>query len=372
MKDIHPLEKYLDPELRTLLKLIAQDKISDDLVRPGEIRQLNVQRLIKLAALHRLTYSVLQFSRNHGELFAPEQLSLLAETGRKNAVRSLQQLNELIKICSHLNESRLPYVCIKGPQLASMLYGKSAVKESVDLDIMLVNGNELEVFHKILSGFGFTRSNLNNRKWINRRLFLLSKREVHLSNPLNGIHIDLHVSPGANTHLTKKFFGDFYADRQIYRLENIDIPVFPPEKYLLYLCYHGSLHQYSRLGWLADVRTFIQLKRDELDFDKLLSIALLIKTDRSVFLTFNLLHRIFSDEIPVGIKNSLKEPELVEKLTRECLKAISYEPGFDMSLLGRYHKFLFLFRLSKGAPGKMDYLFSVFMRHFIRLLGLIK
>ncbi len=55
------------------------------------------------------------------------------------------------RIAETLNEKRIKYVCIKGPQLSRMIYGREALKDSVDLDIMLVNEYDLKIVHAILT-----------------------------------------------------------------------------------------------------------------------------------------------------------------------------------------------------------------------------
>ena len=148
------------------------------------------------------------------------------------------QLHELIRISREFNEANISYACMKGPQLARMLYGKEALKESVDLDIMLVNESELETAHRHLMNLGYGQSNLNDYKsWFAKKIFLLGKREVHYFNAKAGCHVDLHVRAGANTYLTAGRFRKLYTDLRIYDLEGMPVPIVPPEQYLTCLLY---------------------------------------------------------------------------------------------------------------------------------------
>jgi len=105
------------------------------------------------------------------------------------------------------------FATIKGPQLSRKLYGRQALKESVDLDILLTNSDDLLRVHEIFKRSGYAHSNLNDYQGrLRRRLFLIAKREVHYFDRETRCNIDLHIRPGANTYLTEKYFNGFLSD----------------------------------------------------------------------------------------------------------------------------------------------------------------
>jgi hypothetical protein len=323
----------------------------------------NADTLIQLAAMHRVIYQVLLYGQQHPDLFTQEQLEDLNTRCRNNAIRSLSQLQELIRVTGGLQAAGIPHVVIKGPQLARMIYGREALKESLDLDIMLVHSSGQEPAHTQLTGMGYMQSNLNAYTGIlPRRIFLTGKREVHYFNPANKCHIDLHIRPGANTYLTAGLFRDFFTRLEDFDLEGHPVQVLPPEQYFVYLCYHGALHQFSRLGWLTDIRAYLSLKRGELDYDRVLSLAREMRAERSLFIAMTLLREYFDDEIPAPVEKAMMRNRQFDFLVRNCRRMLSRDAGYGLTVRGRVNKFIYMMVLIRGVAGRIDLLYGIVMR----------
>ena len=324
-------------------------------------------KLIRLAEMHRVTYPLLVYAQQHEGVFSGEQISQLDSRCRQNAQRSLVQLHELTRMAIRLNETGIGYVCIKGPQLARMIYGREAFKESVDLDIMLVNQKDLSAIHDTLTGLGYTRSNLNNFKTACKRMiFLIAQREVHYFSRETRCAIDLHVRPGANTYLTASRFRSILSEVSLVDLEGTAIPVLPDEAYFVYLCYHGSLHQFSRLAWLQDIRAFLSLKRNLLDYEKLMIIARSLRTERGVYLAMLLLQQYFGDEIPEQLKKQIVISKRLNFLASVCHRMLLRDTGYGFTLHGRAGKLIYMMFLIKGFAGKIDLIYGIFMRFVVK------
>jgi hypothetical protein len=312
---------------------------------------------------------LLLYFQQYSHLILPDQQSYLKEKLTHQAVRSLGKLSELISICSKCNEKGLQYAIIKGPHLARMLYGNSAVKVSVDLDILMVNQKDLLDFHNVFieAGYRCHEQRFLTGSW-KQKLFIAAKMELHYSNPMARCTVDLHVKPMANTIITQFRCRDFFSDLQYVPFEGITVPVLPPEKYFVYLCYHGACHQFSRLGWLMDIRNFYYQKKEIMVMDKILSIARSIKTERSVFLAFSLLEGLFNVPMPEKVKHVMDHRGTIEWLAVNCLKAISYEKGESLTLKARLIRIVYLIKLTKGFAGKADVILSLFLRHLVKFL----
>lgn len=351
-----------DHEIELLLQIVKGSALP-------EITEssFSAPRLIQLAERHKVVYQLLLFAQQHETLFTGEQIEKLNSRCRNMALHSLTQLHELKRIAAVFNEKGMGYLCIKGPQLSRMIYGREALKESVDLDIMLLHQEDLTEAHTILSGLGYTRSNLNRYKGKTiRKIFLIAKREVQYFNRESRCAIDLHIRPGANTYLTAKYFKDFFSDLQKIDLEGTVVPVLSDEVYFVYLCYHGALHQFSRLAWLLDIRAFLALKRDTLDYEKLLAVARSLRTERSVFLAMMLLQLYFKDEMPNALACRIRKNKRMHYLVRICAKMLSCEPGYPGSFRGRAGKIMYIMMLVKGIDGKIDWFYGIFMRFVVK------
>ncbi len=353
----------MEGEVRILLKILkgrVVQGLTDDRFDP--------EKLIRLARMHRVTYQLYVFALGHPSVFDTFQMEILADRCRQHAFHSLNQLNELIRVAADFQQSGIQIVVLKGPQLARMVHGREALKESVDLDILLVHGADLEQAHILLTNAGYTHSNLNVHPGkLSRKIFLIAKREVHYFNPRIKSHIDLHVRAGANTYLTDGLFRDIFKELETYDLDGHPVTIFALEQYLVYLCYHGALHQFSRLGWLMDIRAYVQVYKDQLDYGKVISLAGRIKSETSLFLSFYLLKKYFDDDIPVVITQSMPGNRRFNYLVNSCYEMLSREPGYGLTLAGRTTKLAYMMRLIKNVPGRMDLLYGIFMRFLSKI-----
>jgi hypothetical protein len=360
------IDSYFNPLLKALLHLLNAEKSGN--VQPILSPLVNDEfsKLAALSARHKTEYYLFVYFQQFPHLIPSEQLQQLRERITSQAVRSLRQLHELIALCKSLHQKGLSYAIIKGPHLARMLYGNEAVKVSVDLDILMVNPEDLPDFHAVIvhAGYACTQQKLLTGNW-KQRLFISAKREVHYYNHMARCAVDLHVKPLANTILTAHRYRDFFADIEQVAFEGISIPVLPPEKYFVYLCYHAACHQFSRLAWLMDIRNFYTRKQDTLDIEKILAVARSLNMERPVWLAFYMLNILFDIEIPERIKSSFNGCSLMEWMAKNCLKAISCERGEDLKFRARFDRMVFLIRMNKGLAGKADVLLSMVMRKVV-------
>jgi hypothetical protein len=351
-----------DKNLSVLLQLIrnpADPEIS--------VAGCDVDKIIFLAKRHKLIVQLLQFAKLHLNAFTTVQVRQLEEESRKIALRALNQLQELKRITAIFQKKDLLFVAIKGPQLSRMIYGREALKDSVDLDLMLVNCNDLPAVHTLLSESGYTRSNLNDYPGpFRRKLFLIAKREVFYYNSSNRISIDLHIRPGANTYFTEHRFSDFFSRLKQYDLEGTPVTVLSDEAYFVYLCYHGALHQFSRLAWLADIRAFLKLKCKSMDVDEIYTIAGKWKVSNCVDLALRLIKDSFEEEyISIGLPSSWR----MKFLSLSCKRVLYHHPGYGITLPGRINRTIYIQFLLKGFAARIDWLYGIMMRKVIQLLA---
>ncbi|HLO58217.1 MAG TPA: nucleotidyltransferase family protein [Bacteroidales bacterium] len=348
-----------DPEIQALLQITKGQPVH-------QTTDLNIHRLIRLCFRHKTVYHLQHFAREHRGYFTAEQLSRIEAHSRKIAMQSLTQLNELKTIAEMLNEKNIGYVCIKGPQLSRMLYGREALKESVDLDILLTDGTDLLVVHAILSGSGYTQSNLNHYPGnLRRKIFLVAKREVHYFNKENRCAIDLHIRPGANTYLTEKRFAGFLEDLRKYDLDGTPVNIMKDEASFVYLCYHGALHQFSRLAWLMDVRAFLIQKQGTLDFGIVYDIATASRIWRCVSLVFLLIKQYFNEDYTLA---QFKPDNRVMHLASICTFILAKEAAYGSTLKGRGLKLKYVMLLMKGFSAKADWIYGIMVRQLIKLV----
>lgn len=363
------LEVYSDPAFKALLHIVNGSPFKNEDSYPIQSDKVDFLELSRLSGKHATDYYLHKYFQLYPKLLSQDWLQQHRDRMTRQAARSLRQLNELISVCNQLNNRNLPYAIIKGPHLARMLYGNSAIKVSVDLDILMVNPEDLFGFHAVFinAGYNCHEQKLLTGSW-KQKLFISAKREVHYFNPIARCAVDLHVKPFANTILTHKRYRNFFSDLERVPFEGITVPVLPDEKYFVYLCHHGACHQFARLGWLLDIRNFYNQQKEILAMDKILSVAGFMNTKRSVTLAFYLLEALFDVPMPEKLKQSTIHPGIIEWLAEKCLKAISYKNGESLTLKARFERIVYLVKLTKGFAGKTDVVLSVFLRHLVLFL----
>ncbi len=353
-------KKGLEKEIKILLKILQGP---GENFEPGN--PFDEGKLVRLAEMHRVTHPLYAFALSHPGFLNSSRVELLSQRCRRNAMRSLDQLRELIHITGEFQRAAIPVVVIKGPQLARMVHGREALKESVDLDILLKEGADLGRAHLLLTGAGYSQSNLNDHPGkLSRKIFLVAKREVHYFNPRNKSQIDLHIRAGANTYLTAGLFRHIFEELETFDLDGQPVTILAREQYLVYLCYHGALHQFSRLGWLMDIRAFMLAYQDVLDYEKIISLARDIKAEKALFLAFILLKQYFEDEVPLVIEKIIPRNNRFRFLADSCKKMLSCGPDYSLTLKARTRRLIFMMALINNVPGRLDFLFGILIRQF--------
>lgn len=359
---------FINPELKIFLDILSG---KEDIQIPEA--GLNKDLIIRLILMHRVTGQFIKYARHHPGTFSAKHMETLDRRAKSNAARSLVQLNELIRIGREFNRKGISYACIKGPQLSRMLYEKEALKESVDLDIMLVNVSQLKIANRQLVVLGYDRSNLNDFKgWLGRKMFLLGKREIHYLNSDAGCHVDLHVRTIANAYFTAGRFRNFFSDLQKYDLEGVTVPVLSAEKYLVFLCHHGAVHQFQRLAWLMDIRFFILRMANKLDIYKAARIAESMRIHHSFYLTMFLLKDLFRNEIPDSIVDRYQYNRSIRFMISESRHIWSRDYAYMFTLRGRIVRMIYLMMLSSGMGGKLDLLLGILIRNGMRIIRCLK
>ncbi len=359
---------FINPELKILLDILSG---KDDLQIPEA--GFNKDIIIRLVLMHRVTGQFVKYARHHPGTFSAKHMEILDRRTKSNAARSLVQLHELIRIGREFNRTGISYACVKGPQLSRMLYEKEALKESVDLDIMLVNASQLDIAHEQLMILGYDRSNLNDFKgWLGRKMFLLGKREIHYLNSDAACHVDLHVRTFANAYFTAGRFRNFFSDLQKYDLEGVTVPVLPAEKYLVFLCHHGAVHQFQRLAWLMDIRFFILRMANSLDIYKAARIAKSMKIHHSFYLAMLLLKDFFGNEILDSIVDHYRYNRSIRFMISESRRIWSRDYAYMFTLRGRIVRMIYLMMLSSGPGGKLDLLLGILIRYGMPIIRFLK
>jgi hypothetical protein len=246
------------------------------------------------------------------ELVPATVLARLHERFHHTARRNLFLTAKLIKLLNLLEAHGLPAIPYKGPVLAASCYGNLALREFVDLDL-LVHKRDVPRAKELLSAAGYQPQFRLTRA--QEAAFLRYNCEHAFVHEDDGSMVDLHWA------ITERFFS-FPLDPECLweRLNRVslggsDFPTFSPEDLLLILCVHGSKDAWERLKYVCDVAELVRTHQD-MDWRRVVERAGRLGSERMLFLGLLLARDLLETPLPEEVSRKAHADPAVEALVR--------------------------------------------------------
>lgn len=220
----------------------------------------------------------------------PNAIATLRSMYFKIAKENMHLSSELIKLSNILDKNDINYVSFKGPVLSSEAYGNITFRQYSDLDI-LVNKEDIYKVSSLLKDEYKRSLPLTGDK---EKIWLEYAHDIGLTNKL-GIHVECHWSMLDSDDPVDIKGIDFLDGRKKIQIKNNDIYAISNEKFLIYLCIHGSKHLYERVEWVLDIHKFI--KTHEIDWDEIDRLLSKTNSQKFFFLGLYLAKTLFNTEI---------------------------------------------------------------------------
>lgn len=212
-----------------------------------------------------LLASAVEHGVAHVVLHGLASASLLPEraTGVAKKLLAVQALESellvraLTRSLEALDSAALRAVVLKGPLLGERLYGSSAARPSIDIDL-LVDVRELDRACAALSTVGYRRpSPVEHHAGQEHQHIVL----VHDTYPILELHFEAYVGFG-----TRIPTAPLLSRAVVWRSRTgLRARVLAPGDELAYLAVHAAAHRHSRLGWLYDLKLLLsQMTTDEI------------------------------------------------------------------------------------------------------------
>lgn len=255
----------ISKELIFLLNIITDKnniKIQDNNSVPSD---MDWELFLELAIHHRLYPNLAVKLRSLCITSIPKNIvNRINQYYQYNTYLMLQYSSEMSHINSLLSENEVRTLFLKGPILATELYGDISLRTSSDIDL-LVQSKDLSKVDRVLEENGYVKdeyiqSILSDWKW----------RHHHFTyfHPMKNMKIEVHwrLNPGPGKepsfkNLWSRKETSLYTGKAIYYLGYVDL--------FYFLVTHGARHGWSRLRWLIDINQLMQ---------KNVSCALIMKT----------------------------------------------------------------------------------------------
>jgi Uncharacterised nucleotidyltransferase len=239
-----------------------------------------------------------------------------------NARRNLLLTQELLSLIQEFRQNGIKVIPFKGPLLAITAYGNVALREFLDLDI-LVQKKDFHHARELLVARGCRQPAAQ----------IGQPTEEYFKSQLgcDYIRADGLVALELHWSFVQKWLGfcvdldTIWATSQPVKVGKEEVLNLPTDITLLYLCAHGAKHRWSRLCWVVDVAEILRA-RPELNWEKILALARNSGCQRTLFIGLHLAKTLLKVSIPESVWAKISQDKLAVSLAR-TLGEQMFAPG---------------------------------------------
>ena len=273
--------------------------------------ELDWQYLIRMARVHGMLphlHSYLEICPGGVPSTVMDQLH---EDFRRNTWRNVFLAGELLRLLEALSAKGISTIPFKGPVLGMLLYGNVALRQFVDLDILVheqdvVRAKDLLITQGYRPQFKLAEHQLPS--------ILQSDSELAFTREDGASVVDLQW------RFRPEYFS-FPLDMQSvwervrpFSFMGKNVLTLSPEDLLLFLCVHGTKHIWGGLSLICDLARFIQVNRETTDWDQLLTQARRVRSERMLFLGLFLGSDLLGARLPDEVWRRVRAHREVEAL----------------------------------------------------------
>lgn len=286
-------------------------------------KSIDWRQVLALAARHRVRPLLFARLQNDGpSIVPPEVLGTLGAFATANARRNLLLTGELLELLHLLRSHNIPAAPFKGPVLAAMAHGSTAMREAGDLDV-LVRRQDIVRAKRLLVSRGFSpvfpTATARQSAWLaalcgSREVaYLTSHAEHHLARGRGPVNIDLHWA------LALREFHLLQKPRELWEwlspqpFAGQTVNTFGPGQLLLVLCINGAKDCWQRLDRVCDIAALLE-RYPVMNGSRLLSNAQKIGCARILLLGLRLAADLLGARPPADLVALMQRDPAVQSL----------------------------------------------------------
>ncbi|HEX3717560.1 MAG TPA: nucleotidyltransferase family protein [Verrucomicrobiae bacterium] len=313
----------------------------------------NWDYVVEAARHHGITALVTSsLERRAADIVPRKSSEILSRRFRANAARNLFLTRELLLLIREFGAHGINVIPFKGPVLAITAYGNVALREFLDLDI-LVQKEHIVRAGQLLTQWGYqqpvSQTSGGGSSHVESQLGCDFWRKD------GRVSVELHWS------FIQRWLG-FQVDLEAVWRTPPSVPIggmnvlsLPAETMLLYLCAHGTKHRWRRLCWVVDIAQVMEHEA-ALDWDKLLKTSKHMGSRRTFFLGLRLAHFLLGVELPHKVWLEMeKDPTSTTLAQKICADIFSSEPAETATAAG-WSKDWFYLRAKERWQDRLRYL----------------
>ncbi len=240
-----------------------------------------------------------------GDILPDEIRAALRERVQLGSLRARIQVPELLGILDALEARGLAAVAHKGQALSMMAYGRTGIRDSVDLDLV-VHESDVTAAEEVLRVRGYRRNSPGVLRPRVEAGWRKAWNETEFVSDDGWVVVDLHWRVCAARYPFRIDPTRLWSRLAGVRLGDREVPVFPAETLLALLCLHGAKDTWHKLIWLCDVDRLVRAS-PSLDWEKLGAFAEESRCRRVVGLGLLLARRLLGTPLPAPVLARLAE-----------------------------------------------------------------
>ena len=316
----------ISKEFKVLL-FSARSKPDSESLKELLKEHVDWQEVLRLAARHSVRPLLLRSLKSVCWDVVPvtiqKELTLFT---RKNAVKNLIYIRELIELIDEFNTHSIASATIKGPIISYALYDNFSMREFSDLDIV-VREDDVEKAETILIRRGYTPDFADANY---RSVFLKYLGQYAFRNRNTGITIDLHWQLAPKGLPFPVQADDVWSKLEAVQIAHNRVPTLALDDLALFLAAHGTKEGWSSLIWICDFAEFLR-KNQRICWTAIFERARRMYCSRSLLLAANLARDLLSAPAPATLLDRAQKDKTITALSsRALLRMVDPNPQGEL------------------------------------------
>lgn len=256
--------------------------------------------------------------QNFGSLLPPDIKEKLNLQFHEHTQNNLFLTARLLEIVRALSDAGIPVLPFKGPVLAMRAYGNLALRQFVDLDILVQPKHFDEAVPTIVEKGYQAASKITRLK--RKALFFTRQKDIGLVSRDLRTRIELHWKLSGSHFALPLELNQLWGRLEEINLGGGRIKTLAFPDLFVYLCLHGSRHGWERLAWICDLHELIkteQKKGKEIDWQEIHRHAQKHGCEKVVELGLFLVHEYFGLKTTFPAWQQIQRNETNAKIARQ-------------------------------------------------------
>lgn len=302
-------------------------------VAPGTCRErigalahagLDWNRLVRLAIGHGLMPALYRYVATRPDVSVPtDPLAALRAAYVANGLNNTHRTRELVRLLAVLDGAGARALAFKGPVLAALAYGDHAMRQWVDLDL-LVRRRDLVSASRALTAEGY-RARMHRPEALFGQFFQAWEDVFRKPGELHVLDVHWELSPGYFAFVPDT--ETLFARAVEARLGDATVQTLSPADTLMFLCVHGTKHGWPALAYVLDVAMMLRAA-ERVDLDEVLVEATRLGSRRMLLLGLALAHALAASSLPDEIARETEREPMVSALTTRVTRELLSKTGF--------------------------------------------